>query len=308
MASPLSISALFRSSYYIRDSLIGTFFGDVSSIYPLIFILIAVAVLKNKKLNFIIPFICFAMIASHTVSVFFSVAALLIILFYEAYKSGFSKDKLILFYSSLFVSIFSFVYFAFISRSLMSKWHSVETIIATLPKSNMRIDGSSLYHLINAEFFMSIAQHNLIVLEEIYYWLLILLCGIVLLSPLILFFVLFWIKTIKSEKDKILRYVFIAFALSPLLSIPVFFLFVDYGRWIFAIFSYQFLFVLYLLYSKELSVETAGNSIAVFIKNHLFFCFIAVIYLLMLERTTLVFSFPIEINLKAFVLYFLSLF
>jgi hypothetical protein len=99
LTSPISVSYLFNNLFGWLD-------------LWLLFFTLLIVFLFNSKFKWFIPILCFCLIATHKIAVFFYIPTILIILIYNAYIDEKSKIKsIVLFIMSFIVCLISTIYF-----------------------------------------------------------------------------------------------------------------------------------------------------------------------------------------------------
>jgi hypothetical protein len=298
LASPVSPAYLFYHGIHPNTMI----YGDVSSIYPLLFLLLAIIILKSpklNKLNFLIPVLCFLMAITHpsTFGTYFPV--MIMLLFYETYIAKNKKPALFIFTCIMYLLLL--VWFHIIIKYIYVT--NMSGLFESLPKTNWINDGNEEIYKFNS----MIVNSSVVKLMEIafnssaFLFIIVLTTlGSLLISPVIAFIISFWKITIKNEEKKIKKIFFILCALFGLFGFFSFAILLgDPGRMAAYYFIAEFVFIFYFIDAKEKSILFASEKILNFIKNNLFICIMTIIYLMLLGRTNPFFGFDIEFNLKA---------
>jgi hypothetical protein len=308
LASPGSIAALSNAWYWYAN---GELLPGSDSIYYyldfywLLFTLIIVLLLQVKKLYktqlFLIPLVCFCILATHTMSLFFYIPTIFVLLLYNIYKNNRSKQSIALFIISTLVILVFSVYFSIFAKPNF-EYSTVQDVINMLPNNDLYSNGSTPVAIIS-EFIIgaSLQKHRGSALIGPLFRLFSLL---LLMLPIIIIGIKLWFSTIKNEKNKLLKNIFI---LSVLIFIPYimsFMLFADWGRYLTAIFNCQIILFCYYFHSKEQSVLSASEKVFDFFKRNPFLYFALIIYLLLLGRHNVITSFPFMTKLSYLLGYF----
>lgn len=100
---------------------------------------------------------------------------------------------------------------------------------------------------------------------------------VIFLLPLFYFGHLIW-KKVLSVQAKTGKKLFYGMQASFLLFIPAFCITVDYSRWFAAFVFIQFLLLAYFVFDKDSLYSNIGDILGLYIKKHILFCSILVVY------------------------------
>jgi hypothetical protein len=299
LASPVSVSYLFYIGNFGRPDLY------INICLFLIVLLLGLTHsgtgerskrIKELWLLFLIPILCFAIVAFHVYGLDFYIPLVLLFLLYKFYIDR-KKSSLILLIISFFVSVIFGIYFLSIGsetkilEQVVEKYYMTKNpdtdivlMLEVAPPNNFATfpPASTIpsYSKILANFFLTV----------------------ILLSPLITLFICFWRFVIKKESDKYKKIIFLLSAL-PVYTIPVFILQPDWGRYCSFVLIAQFTFIFYFFYCKEESFLYAADKIESFFRKNIFLFLIFIVYMLIIGRFPHWIKFPIIENIKTVILY-----
>jgi hypothetical protein len=261
------------SAYFVQGN-----FGRME-LYALIFMLGIVTLIDKKGWRWLIPILCLFSIATHLVVIFFYMPLVFILLLYKTFESNKpGKNTMGLFIITVGVIILSSVYFVLFSKNTLLFTNEQAFSDYLRNKTDVSTPGTTLHY----EFFLSMREtleyaQNSIKAHKIFSG----VFSIVLNIPVFLLFVYFWKQCIMNERRKPIKLIFILSVLMPIISIPAFMFFIDWGRWVIMIMVSQFILVFYFLYKQEPSVLRASESILAAAKKHslalISFCILMII-------------------------------
>ena len=264
-------SSISPSAYFVQGN-----FGRME-IYIFLFILIVFSVIDKKLWRWFIPALCFMSIATHLVSIFFYMPLVFIILVYKFItKDNKNKKEGILLISTTAIIILSFLYFVIFSKSALKFQNEDEFVNVLKNKTDIDSYGSSLHY----DYFLSIADTFNYVSEYFSPTIELIKKFLCILQnlPLFLFFILFWKKCIAFEQKRSMKLIFLFSLLLPLLSIPAFILFIDWGRWVIMLLTVQFMLVFYFLYMREAAVVYTSNKFSIIVQKNIY---IAILFIML---------------------------
>jgi hypothetical protein len=87
--------------------------------------------------------------------------------------------------------------------------------------------------------------------------------------PIVILFILFWIKCMGREKG-IKKYFFFLPILTLIYQAIAFLMFYDYGRWMIMIITVQFMLIFYLLYTQNITVLLLAKQTSPFFQRNFF--------------------------------------
>jgi hypothetical protein len=235
--------------------------------------------IADKKLwRWFIPALCFMSIATHSVSVFFYMPLVFIILLYKYInKNNQNRNEGILLILTTVIITISFLYFVAFSKSTLIFQTEDEFVNALENKTNIANVGLSLH----AEYFRSITDTFMLVANNYFTpasQLISKFRCILQNLPLFLFFILFWKGCITSEQKRNMKLLFLFSLFLPLFSIPAFMLFIDWGRWVIMLLTVQFMLVFYFLHTREAAVVYTANKFTVIVQKNMY---VAVLFIML---------------------------
>jgi len=264
-------SSISPAAYFVQGN-----FGRME-IYIFLFVLIVFSVIDKKLWCWFIPALCFMSIATHLVSIFFYMPLVFIILVYKFInKENKNKKEGILLISTTVIIILSFLYFVILSKSTLIFNDEDEFVNALKNKTDIVDYGSSLhydYFLSITDTFNVVSKYFTPAIELIRKFLCILQN-----LPLFLFFILFWKKCVNFEQKRSMKLIFLLSMLLPLLSIPAFILFIDWGRWVIMLLTVQFMLVFYFLYMREAAVVYTANKFSIIVQKNIY---VAILFIML---------------------------
>lgn len=269
LANPSSISFLFYWGNYGRFDT-----------FLIILTVLSAFLIRHRVLRFCIPVGCFIGIAIHQVYVFTYLIIVFVLLIYEMVKEKGSIGTRINAFVSIAVSGLSFIYFQFLAPHI--NIDSSDKVMQILQaRSNIPV----LQDMIQAEYFSTITeQFNTYFVP---YWKMRLINGsitIILMLPVIIFFISFWRRVKAKEKNRAGRFVLKLIAASPLCTVPAFLLTIDWGRWFAAIFIVQFFYLFYLLYDGYQPVVLSIKEMQVYMEKSKYLFLLMIVYCISLGK------------------------
>jgi hypothetical protein len=194
--------------------------------------------------------------------------------------------------------LFFSAYFSFFAKPNF-EYQTMADIIARFPNTDIAIDKDADPYVFS-EFFNVALKERLIedfFDKDSFFVLMRIPFALFLSIPLIVAWICFWKQTIKCEKDKILKLIFIASPLCVLTSFMGIFL-SDLGRGVNYIFTTQIIFICFYFYKAEGSLMSVASNAVAWAKNHIFIVFILTVYLLTLGKATFILTFPLFSHIK----------
>jgi hypothetical protein len=255
----LLLALLFVSCFTSPSAYFGyALFGRME-----IFIILALVgvlfVLERPKWSFFVPVLCLISIAIHLVVLFFYIPVIVILLLYKIIKETNKKWWVIIFCTTILIILLAAIYFVFFSKYTLEYKIENEYFAYLSNKTNFVPERTAMA----SDFFWSIHDH-FVYAKESYHssdfvkhlWFI-----IIINIPIMLFFIYFWVSCISSEQNKGMKCIYLLSAVVPLISIPAFILFIDWGRWMILLLNSQFLLLFYFIYRKEESVLKMSGTI-----------------------------------------------
>jgi hypothetical protein len=166
-------------------------------------------------------------------------------MFYETYKQKFMKSDVALLVVSMTVVLCAATYFSFFNTAGI-KYSSEEMTALLAKETNVSLNGVQIIFSTIRDHYEFRAQH---VPAYLRYEVVIVVC--LYLLPLMAFPFYFWRQCMKSVEEKASKLVYAIPLFLPLLTIPAFVFFVDWGRWFASIFITQFIWIYYGLITRD---------------------------------------------------------
>lgn len=254
LASPLSVTYML-GGYFARLDM-----------YWLIITLVSLFCLKNRILRWAIPLLCAAAVMIHQGYLFTYMPALLIPVFYEIYKSRYSKKSIIIFGLSCVSMLCILIFFTFAQKNL--PYDNAADFVKQIAKNVDFIPDQQMVYL---EYYCPFPQWQIHVVYPLLAYLA-LPVGLTLLTfsiPLIIIFGSIWKQCLRETDNKFLKFIFLLCALAPSLFVLVAALGTDWDRWWAAVINNQFIIIFYFIFSKEKSVIDAIREVGDFFNEHL---------------------------------------
>lgn len=263
LANPFSLSFLYDywNFGYLDLYLVGLTF-------------IMILCIKFKKMIWLLPILCLIAMAIHTAWIFLYMPVVIIILFYECYKSNFKVSSIILLVSTVVILVTSLMYFQFFTPDLDFK--STEDVIGFLSeRTNLKLS----FDYIMANYFLptfTVLPDALFIIKS---WALPYTINVfVITTPIILVFLNFWLRTFKKAENNHIKRIVLLCIIAPVVTLPMF-AFMDWDRWICAIFIVQFLLFFYFWNDGLECVVMSAKEIHSFFKAHSLLFLLVVIFL-----------------------------
>jgi len=270
LASPLSVTYLL-GGYFARLDM-----------YWLIITLFSLFLLKRRTLRWAVPILSAVAVMIHQGYLVTYMPALLIPMFYEIYKSKYSKKSIMIFGLScismlliLLLMIFFFYNIPYDNASDFVK--QIAKNVAFPPDQQM----------VYCEYFCPFSQvtRNVVFPLLSYIALPVGLTHLVFSIPLIIIFCYVWKHALKAEANKFLKFIFFLCAMAPFLFVLAAILGTDWDRWWAAVINSQFIIMFYFIFSKEKAVIDSVQKVGNFFKEH-----ILMLALLLIFSNSLTFS------------------
>ncbi len=287
LASPLSVTYLL-GGYFARLDM-----------YWLIITLFSLFLLKRRTLRWTVPLLVAVAVMIHQGYLLTYMPALFIPMFYEIYKSKYSKKSILIFGLSCISILLILIIFIFSQKNLPYDNASdfakqIAKYVAFLPDQQM----------VYLEYYCPFPQWQIHVVYPLLAYLA-LPVGLTLFTfsiPLIMIFGFIWKKCLRETENKFLKFVFFLCASAPALFILVAILSTDWDRWWAAVINNQFIIIFYFIFSKEKAVIDSVQKVGNFFKEHFLMFALLLIFsnsLTFSKASTLVLSIAYQ-NAEAF--------
>jgi len=234
-----------------------------------------IVIIDKPIIRWLIPLLALCVLATHLVLVFFYIPFVIILLLYELItKAKIAKQTVLLLVITIIILSLSFLlYLLFHEKTFVFK--DAHGFFEYL---NTRSDLNFTEHYLHMVMFAKLQEHLNDWKSRIDF----LFSGnlsIVINIPLILLFIIFWIRCYVMESGKIMKYFFLMPVILLLYQFLPFLMFFDFGRWMIMILNVQFMLVFYLAFKRNKTVISVAQITIPFIKQNSFFLFL--IYLIM---------------------------
>jgi hypothetical protein len=244
-----------------------------SEIFAFMFMLLLIAVINKPGIRWIIPVLALFTMGAHLILVFFYLPFVFIMLLYTILLNE-KKDKndIALFTVSLAAVMLAFiVYLLFHEKTFVfSNAHDFYEYLKI--KSDLDFSERGIYMTL----FAKLSDHLDDWKERMnsgnrdgrgYY------C-IIINIPLLILFVIFWIKCFLRQNKKTIKFFFILPVLSLIYQAVAFLLFFDFGRWMIMILNVQFMLVFFLIYMQNTTVLSIISKMEPFLNKNEFIIFL----------------------------------
>ena len=245
LASPASVSYLFSAGM----------FGRLET-FHLLFIIVALCIVRRKFLKWLIPVLIILCVAIHQFFVFTFAPLLFVVLLYEMAHARFSRESVVLFLLCALALAGSFLVFQFLTGNL-----NVGSADEMMTEISAYSNAPVLRTMLWLEYFAPLSEATTATAIPAHPRLLVYSAGTLLvLSPLIVLLYSFWLQCRKATTDRVKKAIYTLMLFFPLLFIPAFYLTVDWGRYLAPIFLSHFALILYLLYHQEPDAVQVAQS------------------------------------------------
>jgi len=287
LASPLSVTYLL-GGYFARLDM-----------YWLIITLFSLFLLKRRTLRWTVPLLGAVAIMIHQGYLLTYMPALLIPMFYEIYRSKYSKKSIMLFGLSCISMLLILLFLMFAQKNL--PFANAADFLKHISKN---VEFPPDQQMIYCEYYCTFKQWTIHVVFPLLTYTA-LPVGLTLFAfsiPLIMIFGYIWKQCLRETKNKFLKFIFFLCASAPSLFILAAILGTDWDRWWAAVINNQFIIVFYFIFSKEKAVIDSVQKVGNFFKDHLLWLLLIMIFsnsLTFSKASTLVLSIAYQ-NAKAF--------
>lgn len=277
----LYLASPVKFSNYFAPRLIGRF-----DIYNFALTLLAIYLLFTKSSKtwtwILLSIICFLGMAIHHSFIFIFFPMILVLIIYEIYEKKLTKINLLGSISAFIITITSFLYFQFMSKShlVVDKKILLEIIDNKVGKYYFRWP-------IEFEYFLDL-KNQIIVNMLSYFPVLVpkMILTFFFLFPLILIFIIIWKNIYKQCYDKNAKSLLIKILSCNIFYIPPFLFANDWGRWLFFFITFQFITLFILWYKNFIPVVQVINQSGEYIKRNFFVATMLIMYLMCLNGTS----------------------
>jgi hypothetical protein len=241
--------------------------------FALVFMLLLMAVIDKPVIRWIVPLLALFTLATHLILVFFYIPFIFIMLLYRLFlNENDRKTNLALFIVTFVLVVFSFVAYLVFHEQTFVFASARELAEYITQKTDLDFSEGELYVMMYAK----LSEHtnlwkNTVTLNYRGN------VSILINLPLIIFFVMFWLKSFFYEKKPAVKFFFLLPVCMIIYQAIAFFLFFDFGRWMVMIVSSQFMLVFYLLYVQNDTVLSIARKAAKLITDHRYMIILACI-------------------------------
>jgi hypothetical protein len=249
--------------------------------FLVLFTLAGLLFIGKHRLKWLLPFVAFFAMATHPMFAFAYMPLIFILVVYELYRSGFSKESAVFCVINFIAMAASTVYFY--SFSGLKNISLQEILLLAQAKTDIPV------RAIMFETF--ILRPSLDVIGDLKDTFLLgdvldsELRAAVFILPIIILFFFVWKNAIKKSESKFEKFIFILCCLVPLARIPLFFTTTELYRGRIAMILTQFFLLFYFLYSKNNAVTGSVRKIGEFFERNILVMMFVVAYLAMAFST-----------------------
>ncbi|MEI6577961.1 MAG: hypothetical protein WCN92_00700 [Eubacteriales bacterium] len=257
---------LFISAPVSMTYLLEAHFGRLEA-FLLIFTLTGLLCLKNPRIKWAVPLICFVAISTHPGYLVTYMPGLAIPMLYEIYRSKYSKKSIVIFFSGCIILIGFFVYFQLFSRGQLGFANAEEMGKYLSQQTDMKVGLPMLYLEYFAPFPQWVTEYVIPLTRSMD----LPVVGIALLTvslPLIIIFGSIWIYSIRNAGNNFLKFIFILCLVAPLAFIPAAVFGADWDREWAPVINCQFIFLFYFVYTKEIVITDSLKKVNEFFDRH----------------------------------------
>lgn len=264
LAGPYS-SAVFFPQIYAPDRLL------------VLFTLLGLLIMNIRLVKWLLPFILFAALATHSIFTFTFMPAFVVLLLYELYESGYSKSNR-WFCAINYLSMFSFTAYFYLFPGLQRM--TLDELIAyagTKTDVLIREDMFEGYFFADPHrLFAGIQSYmsaNDVIRSEYR--------AILFFLPLIILFLFIWKNSFSASENKLEKFIFILCIFVPLARIPLFPINSEVYRGRVAVIFVQFTLLLYFLYRRNPAVTKSVKKLGEFLQRNTLLMFLLIGYFAM---------------------------
>lgn len=256
-------------------------------IYCLLFSMLSLFLLNKRGWRWLIPFFCFAAIATYEAFVLTLMPIIAVALLYKVIRNGFKARDISLCIVSYAVIVLSFVYFQFITKRIdVIVYDNVfEMLAAISQKTDIQMQEDARNALMVQYFLGSSTYWRDTIVPILKDLLMNYLPVLVLSAAPALFIVLgVWRACFKASASIHEKFFFVICALLPIAAAPMYILSTDWGRWTACFIIAQITTLLYLVSENDITVIGVLDSLNETVKKSpflpgLFLLFSACLYL-----------------------------
>lgn len=260
LSSFTAISAYF---HYINFGRI-----EIFAIPVLFFIML---IIKKKIIQWLIPLLALIIMAIHLNLVFFYIPLVVILLLYKIFeKTENRRQSIFLLIATIKAVLIAFLCYILLRERTFVFDDAYAFFLYLSAKTDLSFSVDSIHFLM----FASLEDH-LIGWRDRMSFQFIGNLSIIINIPLVLLFVVFWVKCFIWEKQKTMKLFFLMPIFVLLYNAIAFFLFWDFARWMIMIINVQFFLVFFLVSSKNKTVLSVLETITPFIRRNIFFVVLA---------------------------------
>ena len=249
------------SANYVQEN-----FGRVE-IFSFLLMLLLMVIIEKPVIRWMIPLFALIVMATHLVLLFFYIPFIFMLLLYWVInKTDKNKRYLFLLLTTITVTIAAFFCYYFLRKDtfVFDNANAFYNYLST--KSDLNFDAFFLHMTLFASLQEHLNHYRNIVGSEFYRN--IIHVVIIINIPMLLLFVVFWIKCFCHETEKMMKKYFLLPIILLFFQSPVFFMFFDFGRWMILIINIQFMLVLYFIFVKNKTVLSVASSAVPIIKKY----------------------------------------
>lgn len=267
--------ALFLASPLSVTYVLGFHFGRLD-VYWILLTLLALAMMKHRVLRWFVPLLCASAVLIHQGYVLTYMPGLMIPIVYEIYASKYSKSVMAVFglCCVTIITLFFYLQYAPVSIPFGTAVDYADHLSAKAA------DFEAYAPMLQQEFFTSASEWAQGIIFPILK-LIALPLGLTLFVfsvPLIVIFGFIWTRSLALTSNPYLKVVFLLCLFAPVIFIPAALAATDWDRWWAAVLNNQFIFLFYILYSKEVSVTRAAKAVGDFFERRMLVLLLLLIF------------------------------
>ena len=263
----LFLVVLYLSSFTAPAAYFGRAnFGRVE-IFAMLILFLIVFIINKPVIRWIIPLLAVFVMSIHLILVFFFIPFIIIILFHSIFeKPDESKQSVFLLVATIKALLIVFLCYLLFGRGTFI----FEDARSFYEHLSARTDLNFSEEFLHMTMFASLEDHLIGWRHAVNFS----FSGnfsILINIPLVLLFVVFWVKCFFIEATTKMKLFFLMPILVLLYQSVAFFLFFDFGRWMIMILNVQFMLLFYLAFVRNKAVLSNIQIITPFVKRNAFF-------------------------------------
>ena len=195
------------------------------------------------------------------------------LMIYDSFKSGVDKSKL---FASLGICFVLFIFFCYIQLAPKETMSATDAFNYLSSRTDYPLNKSSLYYEYYAPFDKHLQDWAI---PNYPHSLAGLVLTILFLSPIFIYFILFWRNCIKNAGSSLEKNTYRLMNAAFLVMIPAFIVTVDYARWMAGYIICQFMLIGILLYKGDKCALNSSMKISQTIKDYPVLAMLILLYI-----------------------------